>query len=239
MNALGVNTRQTFLKKILVVGGRWTQKMRQEIESQLGVETFDTYGPAEVMAPGVAGECASRCGLHINEDHVIAEVIDPHTLEPLANGLRGELVLTTITKEGFPLIRYRTGDLTSLDASACACGRTTMRMTSVAARTDNLIVFRNASFYPAHVGRVLESICGVRSRYRLVLDRKQNADTLELRVEIGEGMPPLDEVRALESMRTQIIEHMKMQLDVDVKISFVERLGLAAAGLALVLDNRP
>lgn len=239
MTALGVKSGQTFLKKLMVVGGRWTAKMRQQIESQLGIETFDTYGPAEIMAPGVAGECAGRNGLHLNEDHVIAEIIDPHTLEPLANGLRGELVLTTISKEGFPLIRYRTGDLTSLDPSPCSCGRTSTRMASVSGRTDNMVIFRNASFYPAQVGRVLESICGVRPRYRLVLDRQNNADTLELRLEIGEGMPPLDEVRALEAMRTQILEQVKMQLDVDVKVSFTEPRSLLAGGMALVVDNRP
>lgn len=239
MKALNVSTQQTHLKRIIVMGVRWTQKMREEIESQLGIETFHAYGPEEIMSPGVAGECEGRCGLHINEDHVIAEVVDPYTTEPLADGLRGELVLTTITKEGFPLIRYRTGDLTSLDRATCGCGRTTMRMSGLAGRTDNLVVFRNASFYPSQVARVLESVCGVRPRYRIVLDRKANMETLELRLEIGEGMPPLDEIRALESLRNDVATQMKMQLDVDVKVSLAEPRSLAAAGMGVVLDNRP
>jgi phenylacetate-CoA ligase len=239
LEALQIHPERLHLKRVLVIGERWSERLRQHIESQLHVETFDAYGPPEIMAPGTAGECSHRRGLHVNEDHLVAEVVDPKTLQPLPRGAVGELVLTTITREGCPLIRYRTGDLTSLDASPCDCGRTFMRMARVIGRTDNLIQFRGNGFYPSQVDALLESACGTRPNYRIILDRQGPADTLEIRLEIGEGMPPLDEVRALETLRTNLAQQIKLQLDVDARVSFAEPRSLRESGAEIVVDRRP
>ncbi len=239
LEALQIHPERLHLRRMLVIGERWSDRMRQQIESQLHVDTYDAYGPAEIMAPGTAGECSHRRGLHINEDHLIAEVIDPKTLEPLPAGAIGELVLTTITREGCPLIRYRTGDLTSLDASPCPCGRTFTRMARITGRTDNLVLFRGNGFYPAQVEALLEVACGTKPSYRIILDRQGNADTLEIRLEIGEGMPPLDEVRALEALRANLVQQIKMQLDVDAKVGFAEPRSLRELGEEPLIDRRP
>ncbi len=193
------------------------------------------------MGPGVAGECHLRRGLHINEDHFIAEVIDPTSGEPLGPGQEGELVFTTITREGFPLVRYRTGDLASLDPTPCACGRTFARMTRVVGRTDDLVLFRGVGFFPSQIGEILGQVEGASSHYQIILDRQAGVDTLEIKVEVSEEMPSLDEVRALETLRGQLVRRVKTVLDVDTKVTFAEPRSLrhitSLAGR--VLDNRP
>jgi phenylacetate-CoA ligase len=237
---LQVHPERLHVRLGLLTGERFSAQRRSQIEQQLRISTIDMYGLTEVMAPGIAGECHLRNGLHINEDHLIAEVIDPTTLSPLPPGERGELVLTTITKEGFPLIRYRTGDLTSLDVSPCGCGRALARMERIAGRTDDMICFRGISFFPAQIERALAAVEGASPHYRIILDREEGLDTLEVRVEVSEAAPLLDEVRALESLRLQLARQIKAELDVEAKISFAQPRSLSqpSEGPNRIIDNR-
>jgi phenylacetate-CoA ligase len=210
------------------------------LEEWLHIVSTDTYGLAEIMWPGVAGECHLREGLHINEDHFIVEVIDPKTQEPLGVGPEGELVLTTITKEGFPLIRYRTGDITSLNPEPCACGRTFVRMARVMSRTDDLIRFRGVEFFPAQVEQVLRDIDGVSPHYQIILDRQSGVDTLEIKVEVSDKIPFLDEVKTLENLLTQLSKRIRTVLDVEAKVTLVEPKSLRQLdSKARVVDKRP
>jgi phenylacetate-CoA ligase len=162
--------------------------MKAEIEAKLGVRVTDNYGLSEVMGPGVAGECECACGLHVNEDHRLLEVIDPVTTEPLDDGETGELVVTTLTKEAFPVIRYRTHDLTTLDPSRCQCGRTLTRMSKVRQRTDDMLIIRGVNVFPSQIEDILAEITGGHPRYLIVVDRKTNLDDLEVRLEIDESL---------------------------------------------------
>jgi len=240
IESLQVHPERLHLRLGLFGGERWSESLRRQIEARLHIVATDTYGLTEIMGPGVAGECPARQGLHINEDHFIVEVVDPKTLEPLRPGEAGELVFTTITKEGFPLIRYRTGDITSVDTEPCACGRTLMRMARVTRRTDDLILFRGATFFPAQIDEILAEVVGLGSHYQILLGRQGAADTLEIRVDVSGAVPSLDEVKALELLRGRLIRRIKAALDVDARITFVEpkllQQDIAAQGR--VVDNR-
>ena len=221
-------------------GERWSDQMRKQLEEKLHIITTDTYGLTEIMGPGVAGECRLCDGLHINEDHFIAEVINPKTLEPAGIGPEGELVLTTITKEGFPLIRYRTGDITSLNPEPCDCGRTFVRMARVMSRTDDLISFRGVEFFPAQIEQILREVDGVSPHYQLILDRQAGVDTLEIKVEVSDKIPFLDEVKTLENLLTQLTKRIKTVLDVEAKVTLVEPKSLHHLdSKARVVDKRP
>ncbi len=219
---LQVHPEGLHLRLGLFCGDRWTEAIRRQIEQRLRILFIDTYGLTEIMSPGIAGECSFRQGLHINEDHFIAEIIDPKTLQPVEAGQEGELVLTTITKEGFPLIRYRTGDMTSLNLQPCPCGRTLARMARVTARSDDLILFNGIGFYPSQIEKILLSIEGTSPHYQIILDRKDGIDTLSIKVEISDSIPGLDEVRVLETLRSQIYRRIKTALDLEARIVFVE-----------------
>jgi phenylacetate-CoA ligase len=162
--------------------------MKAEIEAKLGITATDNYGLSEVMGPGVAGECECSCGLHVAEDHFLLEVIDPETEQPLPYGEQGELVITTLTKEAFPVLRYRTHDLTVLDPARCECGRTLARMSKVRARTDDMLIIRGVNVFPSQVEDVLFAIEGVRPHYLIVVGRKRNLDDLEVRIEVEEAV---------------------------------------------------
>jgi phenylacetate-CoA ligase len=172
--------------KVGVFGAEpWSEQMRREIEARLGIVAFDTYGLSEIIGPGVASECAHRQGLHINEDHFIPEIVDPTTGERLPDGEVGELVLSAITKEAMPLLRYRTRDRTRLLREPCPCGRTTVRMARVQGRTDDMIVVRGVNIFPSQVEAVLLESGEVTPHYQLVVDRERRAlDDLEVRVEV-------------------------------------------------------
>jgi phenylacetate-CoA ligase len=222
-------------------GERWNESQRQELEGRLHLRATDTYGLAEVLGPGVAGECHLRNGLHINEDHFIAEVIDPKTLQPVAAGEAGELVLTTITREGFPLIRYRTGDLTRIDLTPCACGRTLARMARVAGRTDDRIQFHGVGFFPSQIEEILAEVEGTSPHFQILLDKEAGEDTLEVRVEVSDQAPFLDELRALGSLKVLIAKRIKMSLDIDAKVTLAEPKSLSerGSGAGRVTDRRP
>ncbi len=237
---LRVHAESLHVRHGLFCGERWSDQLRQQLEDRLHIKSTDTYGSTEIMSPGVAGECSLRDGLHINEDHFLIEIINPKTLEPLGIGPEGELVLTTITKEGFPLIRYRTGDITSLNPEPCACGRTFLRMARVLSRTDDLISFRGVEFFPSQIEQILRDVEGVSPSYQLILGRQAGVDTLEIKVEISDSLPFLDGLRSVENMLAQLTKRIKTVLDVDAKITLVEPKSLRHIDdKNRVVDKRP
>jgi phenylacetate-CoA ligase len=165
----------------------WTEGMRQEIEKRLNVMALNIYGLSEIIGPGVAVECPERRGMHVHEDHFLAEVIDPATLEPVPAGVTGELVLTTLTKEALPVLRYRTRDLTSVDPEPCACGRTLVRMGRIVGRSDDMLIVRGVNVYPSQIEHALLGVPSVAPHYLLVLRRDRALDTLEIQVEAQPG----------------------------------------------------
>jgi phenylacetate-CoA ligase len=195
--------------------------MRRELESKLHITAFDIYGLSEIIGPGVAIECERRKGLHIAEDHFIPEIIDPVTREILPEGSQGELVLTTITKEALPIIRYRTRDLTTLNHEICPCGRTHVRMHKVLGRSDDMVIIRGVNVFPSMVESVLLNIPGVEPFYVLIVDRIGNLDILEVQVEVSERIFS-DEVRKLEELGKHITKELESALGVSVKVRLVE-----------------
>lgn len=184
----GMDAKNLFLKVGLFAGEPWTEEQRAEIESRLFLTALDNYALSEAMGPGVAGECEHRVGMHLNEDHFLAEIIDPATGEVLPAGEMGEMVLTTISREATPLVRFRTGDLTSLDFSPCPCGRTLARLSRIAGRTDNVVVVKGINIFPERVGQILAGFTGEIPAYQLVLGREGQLDFLEIRIEVREGL---------------------------------------------------
>jgi phenylacetate-CoA ligase len=241
LEQLQIHPERLHLRLGLFGGERLSDSLRRQLEEQLRIVSIDTYGLTEMMGPGVAGECQVRDGFHINEDHFIVEVIDPRTLEPVAMGEEGELVLTTITKEAFPLIRYRTGDITQLDPEPCPCGRTFIRMARITGRTDDQILFRGVGFFPSQIEEILSTVEGTSPYYQIILDERGGVDTIEIRVEVSDKFPFLDEVKALEGLRVQMARCIKTALDIDAEVTFVEPRSLRqlTASKDRVVDNRP
>jgi phenylacetate-CoA ligase len=184
----GMDAKNLFLKVGLFAGEPWTEEQRADIESRLFLTALDNYALSEAMGPGVAGECEHRVGMHLNEDHFLAEIIDPATGEVLPEGVMGELVLTTISREATPLVRFRTGDLTSLDFSPCQCGRTLARLSRIAGRTDNVVVVKGINIFPERVGQILASFSGEEPAYQLFVGREGQLDFLEVRIEVREAL---------------------------------------------------
>ena len=200
----------------------WSENMRQELERNLNISAVDIYGLSEVLGPGVSIECReAKKGLHIFEDHFIAEIIDPNTGKVLPYGETGELVFTSLTKEAFPVIRYRTRDITSLNPEPCICGRTFVRMNRVSGRSDDMLIIRGVNVFPSQIESVLMETSEVAPHYQLVVDRKDNLDTLTVRVEIGEKLFS-DEVRHLQQLEGKISKNIKETLGVSAKVALVE-----------------
>ena len=218
----------------------WSEKMREEIERKLNLTAVDIYGLSEVMGPGVAIECyEEKKGLHIFEDHFIPEIVDPKTLEPLPHGETGELVFTSLTKEAFPVIRYRTRDITSLNPEPCSCGRTHLRMNRVTGRSDDMLIIRGVNVFPSQIESVLMETEEVEPHYQLVVDRKDNLDVLTVNVEVSEGSFT-DEVRGLQVLEKRITKNIKELLGVSAKVKLVEPKAIdRSQGKAVrVVDNR-
>jgi len=214
--------RSEFRLKAGVFGAEpWTENMRKEIEEKLKIKAIDIYGLSEVIGPGVASECQFQEGLHINEDHFYPEIIDPDTLEVLPEGTTGELVFTTLTKEGLPLIRYRTRDLTRITTGKCKCGRTLARMDKCLGRSDDMLIIRGVNLFPSQLEHVLLEMSGIKPHYLLIVDRINNLDTLELRVEVDEAFF-LDKISQLESLRKTISENLESSLGLSIKVTLVE-----------------
>jgi phenylacetate-CoA ligase len=199
----------------------WTENLRKEIEEKLKIKAIDIYGLSEVIGPGVASECLEQCGLHINEDHFYPEIIDPVTLQVLPEGNIGELVFTTITKEGLPLIRYRTRDLTRLTFSKCTCGRTLVRMEKCLGRSDDMLIIRGVNLFPSQVESVLLEMSGIKPHYLLIVDRVNNLDTLELQVEVDEDFFQ-DKISQLQNLRQKIQHNLESTLGLGIKVTLVE-----------------
>lgn len=203
-------------------GEPWTDRIRAEIESKLGLSATDNYGLSEVIGPGVSGECHQvKDGLHIAEDHFLVEVIDPETLEPLDYGQQGELVITTLTKEATPLIRYRTGDITSLDPEPCACGRTTARMEKIKGRTDDMLIIRGVNIFPSQVESALLEMDGTEPHYMLVVYREGALDALEVWVEVSERVFS-DEMKELRRLEERVTRKLESVLGLSIKLKLVE-----------------
>lgn len=236
---MGVSSDELNLKVGIFGAEPWSENMRREIEAKLNLKAIDIYGLSEVIGPGVSCECEQQAGMHINEDHFVPEIIDPETLQPVAPGERGELVFTTITKEGIPLIRYRTRDLTRLNYEKCACGRTLVRMEKCTGRSDDMLIIRGVNVFPSQIESVLLEMSETEPHYLLIVEREGNLDTLKLMVEVQEQFFS-DEIKALEALRRKITQNIQSMLGVTVDVKLVEpRTIERTAGKAKrVIDNR-
>jgi len=222
--AMGVDMRSLRLRVGIFGAEPWSEKMRQEIENVLGIKALNIFGLSEIMGPGVAMECLEgRHGMHIFEDHFLVETINPETGKVLPPGEEGELVFTTITKEAFPLVRYRSRDLSRLITEPCRCGRTLHRMDRVMSRSDDMLIIRGVNIFPSQIEAILLAIKGVEPHYQLIVDRAGNLDTLEIQVEVGEQIfANADEIKVLQNMERQIAKDIKDYLGVSAKIKLVE-----------------
>lgn len=220
-NELGIDKSKIKLRLGLFGAEASTVEMRREIEKKWGLFATENYGLSEIIGPGVSGECEYREGLHINEDHFYPEIINPDTGEVLEEGETGELVLTTITKEGMPLIRYRTRDVTSLIYEPCKCGRTNVRMTSVKGRTDDMLIIRGVNVFPSQIESVLMGIEGIGPHYQLVVTKKGYLDDLEVHVELVDGKL-LERYAELEKLENKIKHRIFTVLGLNVKVKLVE-----------------
>lgn len=200
----------------------WSENMRKEIEKKLNIKAYDIYGLSEILGPGVACECSEQKGMHIWEDNFIPEIIDPETQEVLPAGATGELVFTTITKEGFPLIRYRTRDICSLDYSQCECGRTHVRMKKPSGRSDDMLIIRGVNVFPSQIEEVLIEVGGgnVTPNYLITVDRVDNNDTFDLDVEMSEELFS-DDLKAVTRVEKQITEKLRSALGLGVRVHLV------------------
>lgn len=221
MEEMGIKKEELKLKAGVFGAEPWSYSMRREIEERLGIMAIDIYGLSEVIGPGVASECECQNGLHIPEDHFIPEIIDPETEEVLPPGEKGELVFTTITKEGLPLIRYRTRDLSSLTYEKCDCGRTCVRMSKVMGRTDDMLIIRGVNVFPSQVESVLLEFGETSPHYLLIVDRVDNLDMLEIWVEMTQNLFS-DEVRKIEDVEKKIRREIESALGISAKVRLVE-----------------
>ncbi|MBW2659697.1 MAG: phenylacetate--CoA ligase [Deltaproteobacteria bacterium] len=218
----------------------WSENMREEVEKKLNLKAVDIYGLSEVMGPGVAQECLqSDRGMHIFEDHFLPEIIDPDSGEVLPAGEQGELVFTTLTKEAFPLIRYRTKDISRLIYEPCDCGRTLVRMEKVTGRTDDMLIIRGVNIFPSQVEHVLMGVEGVEPHYQIVVEREGNLDTMSVQVEVSEGLFS-DEIRVLENLTKKIQADIKSLLGVTCRVKLVEpkTIQRSEGKAQRVIDNR-
>ncbi|MFP4158251.1 MAG: phenylacetate--CoA ligase family protein [Desulfobacterales bacterium] len=237
---MGVSFRDLKFKFGIFGAEPWSENMRREIEEKLNLSAVDIYGLSEVLGPGVSVEChEAKAGLHIAEDHFIAEIIDPSTGQVLPWGETGELVLTSITKEAFPVIRYRTRDITSLNPEPCICGRTMARMDKISGRTDDMLIIRGVNVFPSQIESVLMEMKGVEPHYQLEVDRKDNLDTLTVHVEVSEGIFS-DEVKELQRFEENIAREIKELLGISAIVKLVEPKGIARSEgkAARVIDRR-
>jgi len=223
---MGIDPRKLPLRIGVFGAEPWSESMRTEIEERLGITAIDIYGLSEVMGPGVASECLEKHGLHVFEDHFIIEIVDPDTLRPLPDGEIGEVVFTTLTKEGIPVIRYRTRDISRIIPETCGCGRTFRRMERVTGRSDDMLIIRGVNVYPSQIEQVLVGIPNVAPHYQVVLTKKGSMDHVEVHVEVAPEFA-FDEVRELESLRRRVKTEMESALAVSIAVKLVEPKSIA------------
>lgn len=217
----GIDMRSLPLRLGLFGGEPSGEGMRDEIERRLGILATDNYGLSEVMGPGVSGECEHQCGLHMAEDHFLFEVVDPVTGEPCGQGEEGELLITSLTKEAFPVLRYRTHDLTVVDYEPCACGRTLARMSKVRMRTDDMLIIRGVNVFPSQIEDVLLQVEGVTPHYLIIVDRKGALDSLEVQIEVAEEVFS-DVMREMVAFTKRVSERINSVLGLSAKVTLVE-----------------
>ncbi|RIJ45611.1 phenylacetate--CoA ligase [Maribellus luteus] len=239
MQEMGVDPESLKLRIGIFGAEPWSESMRREIESKLKIKAIDIYGLSEVVGPGVSCECEHQCGMHVNEDHFIPEIINPETLDPVAPGEIGELVFSTITKEGIPILRYRTRDLTRLIYDKCECGRTLVRMEKCMGRSDDMLIIRGVNVFPSQVESVLLSMSETEPHYLLIVDRVGTLDVLKLMVEVQEQFFS-DEVRQLEALKKKITHNIQSILGISVDVKLVEpkTIERTAGKAKRVIDNR-
>ena len=221
MMEMGINPHGLSLRYGLFGAEPWSEAMRAEINERLGIRSSDNYGLSEVMGPGVAGECRECNGLHINEDHFLVEILDPKTLEPVAPGEIGELVITTLTKEAFPVIRYRTRDLTRLLPGPCPCGRTLARMSRIMGRTDDMLIIKGVNVFPTQIEAVLFAIEGTEPHYRIIVERENNEDRITVMVEVVESIF-FDEMKKQRALVDTIKRRLASELGIHIDVKLVE-----------------
>jgi len=221
MEKMGIDPKTLSLKVGLFGAEPWSEAMRREIESRLFISATDNYGLSEIIGPGIAGDCEYKCGMHIFEDAFIPEIIDPDTGEVLPPGTVGELVLTTLTKEAFPMIRYRTRDITSLDYSPCACGRTMVRMKKTMGRSDDMLIIKGVNVFPSQIEEVLFAIEGCKPHYQIIVDRKGALDVLEIQIEVTENIF-FDEMKRQRAFLEMVEKRLDSVLGVGATVKLVE-----------------
>ncbi|MBQ1433825.1 MAG: phenylacetate--CoA ligase [Ruminococcus sp.] len=221
LHEMGLTPDDIDLKAGIFGAEPWTEEMRQEIEKSLGIKAYDIYGLTETSGPGVAFECEAQTGMHINEDNFIAEIIDPETGEVLPEGSKGELVFTSITKEAFPLLRYRTRDICILTREKCPCGRTLVKMCKPMGRSDDMLIIKGVNVFPSQIETVLLKDFNATPNYQIVVDRVGNADTFEIKVELSDEMFG-DTVKSISELEKKLSADIVQILGIKAKISLVE-----------------
>jgi len=218
---MGIDPRDLPLRVGVFGAEPWSESMRHQIESVLGVSAIDIYGLSEVMGPGVAAECVHQNGLHVFEDHFIVEIVDSETLEPVPDGQYGEVVFTTLTKEGIPVVRYRTRDISRIIAEPCVCGRTFRRIERITGRTDDMLIIRGVNVFPSQIEQVLGGVTGVAPHYQVVLTKRGALDHVQVQVEVAPEFA-FDEVRELERLQRRVKAEIESALAVSIEVKLVE-----------------
>ena len=221
----GFDFRKTKLRRGIFGAEPWTEAMRQEIETRMGIDAYDIYGLSEVIGPGVSCECSAKRGLHVFEDAFLVEIIDPDTGEVLSEGEEGEIVYTSLTKECCPVIRYRSRDITRLYRESCPCGRTLVKMDKVRGRSDDMLIIRGVNVFPSQVEALLMEIEGVEPHYQIVVDRRGALDDIEVRVEVEEAIFS-DELKVMNALSEKIAARMRSILGISAKVTLVEPSGI-------------
>lgn len=236
---MGIDVRDLPLRVGVFGAEPWSENMRRQVEDALGITAIDIYGLSEVLGPGVASECVHQNGLHVNEDHFLIEVVNPETLEPVPDGAYGEVVFTTLTKEGIPVIRYRTRDISRVVPGECSCGRTFRRLERITGRTDDMLIIRGVNVFPSQIEQVLTGIENVAPHYQVILGKKGALDSVEVRVEVAPDFA-FDEVRELEMLQNKVRDAIQQALAVSVAVKLVEPKSIQRSeGKAQrVIDNR-
>ncbi len=239
MQEMGVNPESLKLRVGIFGAEPWSENMRKEIEAKLKIKAIDIYGLSEVVGPGVSCECEEQNGMHVSEDHFVPEIIHPETLERMPEGEMGELVFSTISKEGIPMLRYRTRDLTRLHYGKCVCGRTLVRMEKCMGRSDDMLIIRGVNVFPSQIESVLLEMSETEPHYLLVIEREGTLDVVNLMVEVQEQFFS-DEVRALEGLRKKITHNLQSTLGISVNVKLVEpkTIERTAGKAKRVIDNR-
>ena len=220
--SMGIDPKTLPVKKCFLGAEPWTEAMRKEIEARFDVKAYNIFGLTEVLGPGVSYECKYQNGMHINEDFFLAEIVDPKTFEPLPDGESGELVFTALTKQGVPVLRYRTKDITSITNEPCPCGRTGRRMERIMGRSDDMLIIRGVNVFPNQIEEVLFNIEGVEPNYQIIVDRENSvSDNFEIMVEVSESVLT-DEIKAMENLQKKILSEIHSVIGLNPKIRLVE-----------------